>query len=67
MKHDKVMNVAKKRGFLWSSFEIYAGVAGFYDYGPLGAILKNAIIEKVEKILYCKGRFLRNRITYNNA
>ena len=46
MKHDKVMNVAKKRGFLWSSFEIYAGVAGFYDYGPLGAILKNAIINK---------------------
>jgi len=46
MKHDKVMNVAKKRGFLWSSFEIYAGVAGFYDYGPLGAILKNSIINK---------------------
>ncbi|WP_414469425.1 glycine--tRNA ligase [Methanobacterium sp. ACI-7] len=46
MKHDKVMNVAKKRGFLWSSFEIYAGVAGFYDYGPLGAILKNSIIKK---------------------
>lgn len=46
MKHDKVMNVAKKRGFMWSSFEIYAGVAGFYDYGPLGAILKNSIIDK---------------------
>ncbi len=46
MKHDKVMNVAKKRGFLWSSFEIYAGVAGFYDYGPLGSILKNSIIQK---------------------
>lgn len=46
MRYDKVMNVAKKRGFLWSSFEIYAGVAGFYDYGPLGAILKNAIINK---------------------
>ncbi|MBI5681092.1 MAG: glycine--tRNA ligase [Methanobacterium sp.] len=49
MKHDKVMNVAKKRGFLWSSFEIYAGVAGFYDYGPLGAILKNSIIQKWRK------------------
>lgn len=46
MKHENVMNVAKKRGFLWSSFEIYAGVAGFYDYGPLGAILKNSIINK---------------------
>ena len=40
MKNDDVMNIAKKRGFLWSSFEIYSGVAGFFDYGPLGAILK---------------------------
>ncbi|MCK9151236.1 glycine--tRNA ligase [Methanobacterium alcaliphilum] len=46
MKHDKVMNIAKKRGFLWSSFEIYSGVAGFFDYGPLGAILKNNIMSK---------------------
>ncbi|MDI6643725.1 MAG: glycine--tRNA ligase [Methanobacteriaceae archaeon] len=46
MKHENVMNIAKKRGFLWSSFEIYSGVAGFVDYGPLGAILKNNIINK---------------------
>ncbi|MBU4534589.1 MAG: glycine--tRNA ligase [Euryarchaeota archaeon] len=49
MKHDQVMNVAKKRGFLWSSFEIYSGVAGFVDYGPLGAILKNKIMNKWRK------------------
>ncbi|MBM4241594.1 MAG: glycine--tRNA ligase [Euryarchaeota archaeon] len=46
MKHDRVMHIAKKRGFLWSSFEIYSGVAGFVDYGPLGALLKNKITEK---------------------
>lgn len=46
MKHENVMNVAKKRGFLWSSFEIYSGVSGFVDYGPLGAILKNNVMEK---------------------
>ncbi len=46
MIDSKVMNIAKKRGFLWSSFEIYSGAAGFFDYGPLGAILKNNIIEK---------------------
>ena len=46
MTDSKVMNIAKKRGFLWSSFEIYSGSAGFFDYGPLGAILKNNIIEK---------------------
>jgi len=57
MKHDKVMNVAKKRGFLWSSFEIYAGVAGFYDYGPLGAILKNSIIQKWREYYVVKEGF----------
>ena len=30
MKNDEVMNIAKKRGFLWSSFELYSGVAGFF-------------------------------------
>ncbi|MDD3985949.1 MAG: glycine--tRNA ligase [Methanobacterium sp.] len=46
MTDSKIMNIAKKRGYLWSSFEIYSGSAGFFDYGPLGAILKNNIIEK---------------------
>ncbi|NYB51906.1 MAG: glycine--tRNA ligase [Methanobacteriaceae archaeon] len=46
MKNEDVMNISKKRGFLWSSFEIYSGVAGFFDYGPLGAILKNKIMNK---------------------
>jgi len=40
------MNLARKRGFLWSSFEIYSGSAGFFDYGPLGATLKNRVMEK---------------------
>ncbi|MDR1721684.1 MAG: glycine--tRNA ligase [Methanobrevibacter sp.] len=46
MNHDKMINVSTKRGFLWPSFEIYSGVAGFTDYGPLGAILKNNIMQK---------------------
>jgi glycyl-tRNA synthetase len=46
LKNDDVMNIAKKRGFLWSSFEIYSGVAGFFDYGPLGGTLKNKIMNK---------------------
>ncbi len=40
---DKIMTLAKRRGFIFPSFEIYGGVAGFYDYGPLGAVLKNNI------------------------
>jgi len=38
--YDKIMMLAKRRGFIYSSFEIYGGVAGFYDYGPLGSQLK---------------------------
>jgi len=40
---DKLMMLAKRRGFIYPSFEIYGGVAGFYDYGPLGSQLKNNI------------------------
>ncbi|AGK62054.1 glycyl-tRNA synthetase [Archaeoglobus sulfaticallidus PM70-1] len=32
-----------RRGFLWQSFEIYGGMAGFFDYGPLGNNTRRAI------------------------
>jgi glycyl-tRNA synthetase len=41
--YDKIMMVAKRRGFIYPSFEIYGGTAGFYDYGPLGSQLKNNV------------------------
>ncbi len=40
---DEILELAKRRGFIWPSFEIYRGSSGFYDYGPLGAALKNRI------------------------
>ncbi len=42
-KYERVFELAKRRGFLWNSFELYGGTAGFYDYGPLGAMLKRRI------------------------
>lgn len=45
MDHNKMINISTKRGFLWPSFEIYSGVSGFTDYGPLGAILKNNVMD----------------------
>lgn len=45
-KYEKVMDIAKRRGFIWPSFEIYGGAAGFYDFGPLGASMKDKIIQK---------------------
>ena len=43
-RHEAVMELAKRRGFFWQSYEIYGGVAGFYDLGPLGVRLKDKII-----------------------
>jgi len=41
--YEKIMTLAKRRGFIYPSYEIYGGVAGFYDYGPLGSQLKNNV------------------------
>jgi glycyl-tRNA synthetase len=41
--YDKIMMLAKRRGYIYPSFEIYGGIAGFYDYGPLGSQLKNNV------------------------
>lgn len=41
--YEKIMMLAKRRGFIYPSFEIYGGVAGFYDYGPLGSQLKHNV------------------------
>ncbi len=38
---DELESVCKRRGFIWQSSEIYGGEAGFYDYGHLGALLKD--------------------------
>ncbi len=44
--HEELMELAIRRGFIWPSFEMYGGVRGFYDFGPLGTPLKNKIIQK---------------------
>jgi glycyl-tRNA synthetase len=36
-----LLSLAKRRGFIWPAYDIYGGVAGLYDYGPLGAEMKN--------------------------
>jgi glycyl-tRNA synthetase len=40
---DKIVALAKRRGFVFGSSEIYGGLSGFWDYGPLGVELKNNI------------------------
>jgi glycyl-tRNA synthetase len=40
---EKISSLAKRRGFIFQGSEIYGGLAGTYDYGPLGVALKNNI------------------------
>ena len=42
-KMQKIVALCKRRGFIFPGSEIYGGVGGFYDYGPLGVELKNNI------------------------
>ena len=38
---EKIVSLCKRRGFVFAASEIYGGINGFWDYGPLGAQLKN--------------------------
>jgi glycyl-tRNA synthetase len=38
---EAVVSLCARRGFVWQSSEIYGGINGFWDYGPLGVELKN--------------------------
>ncbi len=54
---DNVLELAIRRGFIYPSYEIYGGVSGFFDYGPLGAILKNKIENKWREIFCIREGF----------
>ena len=40
---EKIVSLAKRRGFVFQSSEIYGGQSGAWDYGPMGVELKNRI------------------------
>lgn len=40
---EKIVSLCKRRGFVFQSSEIYGGINGFWDYGPLGAELKRNV------------------------
>jgi len=40
---EKIISLAKRRGFVFPSSEIYGGIGGFWDWGPYGVELKNNI------------------------
>ena len=38
---ERLVSLCRRRGFIFQSSEIYGGINGFWDYGPLGVELKN--------------------------
>jgi len=43
MQMEKLVSLCKRRGFMFQSSEIYGGIQGFWDYGPLGVELKRNV------------------------
>jgi len=48
-KMEKIISLCKRRGFIYQGSEIYGGLAGTWDYGPLGVALKKNIENNVTK------------------
>jgi len=57
-KNDKIINLAVRKGFFWKSFELYGGSSGFWDYGPLGSIIKKKILDEWMRFYRIKEGFL---------
>ncbi len=51
----KIVSLAKRRGFVFQGSEIYGGLAGTYDYGPLGEMMRDNVVTS------WKNRFIRSR------
>lgn len=43
---DRIVSFAKRRGFIWQGSEVYGGMRGTWDYGPLGLALKRKIMNE---------------------
>lgn len=42
---EKIVSLSKRKGFVFPGSEIYGGLAGTYDYGPLGVMLRDNILK----------------------
>lgn len=65
---EDIVSLCKRRGFVFQSSEIYGGLAGFYDYGPLGVELVNnlkslwweAMVKEHDNIFGVDGAIIQN-------
>ncbi|MEI6850465.1 MAG: glycine--tRNA ligase [Candidatus Saccharibacteria bacterium] len=68
VKMESIVSLAKRRGFIFQASEIYGGLAGFWDYGPLGIEIINklkaewwkAVVSESENIYGVDGAIIQN-------
>ncbi|MGB8367234.1 MAG: glycine--tRNA ligase, partial [Candidatus Babeliales bacterium] len=69
---EKIVSLCKRRGFVYQSADIYGGLNGVYDFGPLGVLMKNNIrnswtssmMATGESILFLEGAILGPRAVW---
>ena len=44
-KMEDIVSLCKRRGFIWQGSDVYGGMAGTWDFGPLGVALKRRIMD----------------------
>lgn len=67
-KMEAIVSLAKRRGFVFQASEIYGGLAGFWDFGPLGVELLNklkaewwrAVVTESDNIFGVDGAIIQN-------
>ncbi|MGC8619363.1 MAG: glycine--tRNA ligase [Thermoplasmata archaeon] len=50
MEYQDVIELAKRRAIFWPAFDIYGGLSGFFDYGPVGVLIKDNIINSWKNV-----------------
>ena len=72
---EEIVSICKRRGFIFQSSDIYGGMQGVYDYGPLGVELKNhlknawwkAIVYERDDVEGLDSAILTHRMTLNHS
>src|SRR5437870_9867797 len=72
---EKIVSLCKRRGFIFQSSEIYGGLNGCWDYGPLGAELKRnlknywwrVMVHERDNAVGMDGSILMNRAVWEGS
>lgn len=72
---EKIVALCKRKGFVFPAAEIYGGLNGVYDFGPLGVLLKerikqlwmNSLLNEKGEIVYLEGSLLGPQALWDAA